>query len=55
LRQSAGQWRVIDVYLTSSISELAVRRSEFTTILAKSGFVGLIADNIKAKLSDLQS
>ena len=53
LRQTAGQWRVIDVYLKSSISELAVRRSEFTDILAKSGFDGLIGD-IKAKVSKLQ-
>jgi phospholipid transport system substrate-binding protein len=54
LRQTAGQWRVIDVYLKSSVSELAVRRGEFTGILAKRGFDGLIAD-IKAKVSKLQS
>ena len=53
LRQAAGQWRVIDVYLKSSVSELAVRRAEFTDILAKSGFDGLIAD-IKAKVTKLQ-
>jgi phospholipid transport system substrate-binding protein len=44
LRQDGGQWRVIDVYLKSSVSELAVRRDEFTKILAKSGVDGLIAD-----------
>jgi phospholipid transport system substrate-binding protein len=54
LRQTAGQWRVIDVYLKSSVSELAVRRSEFTGILAKRGFDGLIAD-IKAKVNKLQN
>ena len=53
LRQTAGQWRIIDVYLKSSVSELAVRRGEFTGILAKRGFDGLIAD-IKAKVSKLQ-
>jgi hypothetical protein len=42
------------VYLKSSVSELAVRRSEFTGILAKRGFDGLIAE-IKAKISKLQS
>jgi phospholipid transport system substrate-binding protein len=54
LRQTAGQWRVIDVYLKSSVSELAVRRDEFSKILAKSGFDGLIAD-LKAKAAKLRS
>ena len=54
LRQHGGQWRVIDVYLKSSVSELAMRRAEFTGVLAKSGFDGLMAD-IKAKVSKLQS
>ena len=43
LRQTAGQWRIIDVYLKSSVSELAVRRSEFTSVLGKQGVKGLIA------------
>jgi phospholipid transport system substrate-binding protein len=54
LRQDGGQWRIIDVYLKSSVSELAVRRAEFTDILAKSGFDGLIAD-LKAKVAKLHS
>jgi phospholipid transport system substrate-binding protein len=54
LRQSSGQWRIIDVYLKSSVSELAVRRAEFTDILAKSGFEGLIAD-LKAKVAKLRN
>jgi phospholipid transport system substrate-binding protein len=44
LRKHGGNWRVIDVYLKSSVSELAMRRGEFEKILAKSGFDGLIAD-----------
>ncbi len=54
LRQDGGQWRIIDVYLKSTVSELAVRRAEFTEILAKSGFDGLIAD-LKAKVAKLHS
>jgi phospholipid transport system substrate-binding protein len=54
LRQDDGKWRIIDVYLKSSVSELAVRRAEFTDILAKSGFDGLIAD-LKAKVTKLHS
>lgn len=54
LRQDDGQWRIIDVYLKSSVSELAIRRDEFTAVLEKSGFDGLIAD-IRAKIAALQS
>ncbi len=53
LRQTAGQWRIIDVYLKSSVSELAVRRAEFSDTLAKSGFDGLIAD-LEAKVAKLR-
>ena len=53
LRQDNGKWRVIDIYLKSSVSELAMRRGEFTAILAKSGFEGLMAD-LKAKVTQLQ-
>lgn len=38
-----GQHRIIDVYLKSSVSELAVRRSEFGSVLSKQGADGLIA------------
>jgi phospholipid transport system substrate-binding protein len=54
LREKAGQWRIIDVYLKSSVSELAVRRAEFTDTLAKSGIDGLIAD-LKAKVAKLKT
>ena len=54
LRNDGGQWRVIDVYLKSSVSELAVRRAEFTDTLAKSGVDGLIAD-LKAKVAKLRN
>lgn len=42
LKEKDGQWRIVDVYLKSSISELALRRSEFTDLLAAKGFDGLI-------------
>ena len=54
LRQNDGKWRIIDVYLKSSVSELAVRRAEFTDTLAKSGFDGLMAD-LKAQVAKLRS
>jgi len=41
-RQTGSDWRIIDVLLTGTISELAVRRSEFGGIIRKSGADGLI-------------
>lgn len=38
-----GQLRIIDVFLKSSVSELAVRRSEFTEVIGSQGFDALIA------------
>ena len=34
LRQSGGQWKIIDVYYRNAISQLATRRSEFARPLA---------------------
>jgi phospholipid transport system substrate-binding protein len=53
LRRHDDEWRIIDVYLKSSVSELAVRRSQFTAVLAKQGFDGLIAE-LTAKIDALQ-
>jgi phospholipid transport system substrate-binding protein len=41
--QTANGWEAVDVYLDGTISELAVRRSEFTAILKRSGPEELIA------------
>jgi phospholipid transport system substrate-binding protein len=41
--QTANGWGAIDIYLDGTISELAVRRSEFTAVLKQSGPEGLIA------------
>jgi phospholipid transport system substrate-binding protein len=43
LRQEQGEWRIIDVFLSGTISQLAARRSEFTAILREQGASGLIA------------
>jgi phospholipid transport system substrate-binding protein len=42
LRQNGASWQVIDVYLSSTISELATRRSEFIAVLQREGADGLI-------------
>jgi phospholipid transport system substrate-binding protein len=42
MRQGAGGWQAIDIYLSGTISELASRRSEFVAVLHQSGADGLI-------------
>jgi phospholipid transport system substrate-binding protein len=43
LRQEAGSaWKVIDVYLSGTVSELAARRSEFGAVLQRNGAEGLV-------------
>jgi phospholipid transport system substrate-binding protein len=37
MRPSGSQWKAIDVYLDSAISELATRRSEFSGVLRSGG------------------
>jgi phospholipid transport system substrate-binding protein len=42
MRQGDGGWQIIDVYLTGTISELAARRSEFSSVLRQEGTEALI-------------
>ena len=43
LRQEQADWRIIDVFLSGTISQLAARRSEFSGILREQGVRGLVA------------
>jgi phospholipid transport system substrate-binding protein len=42
MRGSGDSWKIVDVYLTGTISELATRRSEFSAILNAGGPSALI-------------
>jgi phospholipid transport system substrate-binding protein len=53
-RQDAGQWHVVDVYLTGSISELAQRRSELSSVFARNGFGGLLS-TLQQKVAQAES
>lgn len=53
-RQFSGQWRLIDVVVDNGISELKVRRSEYSQVLKKSGLPGLIK-LLNSKADDLMS
>jgi len=43
MRRNAEGWLIFDIYLDSTISEVATRRSEFAAILRTGGIDGLIA------------
>ena len=43
-QDSVGVWKVIDVYVSGSISELATRRAEFTAVLHRAGAEGLVQE-----------
>jgi phospholipid transport system substrate-binding protein len=42
VHEKAGSWQISDVYLDGSISQLAMQRSEFHSILQREGVDGLI-------------
>ena len=42
VRKSDGGWQVIDVFLSGTISEIAARRSEYSTVLRQGGAQALI-------------
>lgn len=43
VRARAGEWRIIDVFLNGTISELAARRSEYSATLREGGAEALVA------------
>jgi phospholipid transport system substrate-binding protein len=42
LRKNGADWRIIDVYLRGTISELAKWRADFSSVISRDGFDGLI-------------
>jgi phospholipid transport system substrate-binding protein len=43
MRENGHGWRIIDVYLNGTVSELALRRSEYAAVLQRDGFDKLVA------------
>lgn len=54
MMQVDGQWRIIDVLLDRSISELAVRRSEYSQVL-RSGGTEKLAQVLDQKTAELRA
>lgn len=51
LHKKDDSWKIIDVYMNGTVSELSLRRSEYSSTLKREGFESLIAA-IKKKLED---
>ncbi len=51
MRERDGQWLIIDVYLNGTVSELALRRSEYTSLLRRKDFDSLL-EAIEQKIVD---
>jgi phospholipid transport system substrate-binding protein len=54
LRETDNGWRIIDIYLKGTVSELALRRSDFSSTLKDKGFPELAAA-VDQKILDLRS
>lgn len=53
-RQTQGVWKIIDIYLSGTISEMARMRSDFSDTLQSGGADALIA-SLDAKIKELQA
>lgn len=53
LSHSDAGWRVVDVYLKGTVSELALRRSDYAAILEQQGFPALL-EAVRAKIAALE-
>ncbi len=43
LRNVEGSWRIIDVFMNGTVSELALRRSEYSSVFKRDGFEPLLS------------
>ena len=46
----AGAWRIIDVFLNGTVSELALRRSEYSSVIENEGYEAL-RDGLREKIA----
>jgi phospholipid transport system substrate-binding protein len=54
MRRSDAGWKAIDVYLSGTVSELATRRSEFSSVLRRGGASALV-EALQRKVQELSS
>jgi phospholipid transport system substrate-binding protein len=54
LRSTAAGWRIIDIFLKGTVSELALRRSEYSAVLERDGFDSLLKV-VEARIAEVAS
>lgn len=54
LRETEAGWRIIDIYLKGTVSELAVRRSDYAAVLRSGGFPAL-KKSVAEKISEFEA
>ena len=42
LRPVDGKWKIIDIYMDGTVSELALRRSQYSSLIRREGLEALI-------------
>jgi phospholipid transport system substrate-binding protein len=52
LHKADGGWKIIDVYLKGTVSELAMRRSDYSSVLERQGVNALI-ETMKKRIANL--
>jgi phospholipid transport system substrate-binding protein len=53
MRDGAAGWQIVDVYLSGTVSELATRRSEFSSVIRRGGAEALV-DALQKKVAQLR-
>jgi phospholipid transport system substrate-binding protein len=54
LRKTDAGWRIIDIYFNGTVSELALRRSEYSSLIKREGFEALLAA-LNERISELHA
>lgn len=54
LRSSSGEWRVFDIFLSGTVSEIALRRSEYSAVLKRDGYEAL-TEAIQQKIAEAEA
>jgi phospholipid transport system substrate-binding protein len=54
MRETNGAWKIVDVYLSGTVSELATRRSEFSSVMRRGGAEALV-DALQRRVAELRS
>ena len=54
LHRMGSTWKIVDIYLSGTVSELALRRAEYASVLQRDGFDKLLAQ-LESKITNLKS